>query len=66
MQKKKKKKEGTDTVLTSQETRHASAAEPSRPMLFGETVAGFVRTPRSTQVHSEWAGCEVLCVEAVE
>jgi hypothetical protein len=31
--------EHTDTVRTSQETHYASATEPNRLMLFGETVA---------------------------
>jgi hypothetical protein len=46
----KEKLAETDSVRTSQETCYVTATEPSRLMLFGETVIA-VRTVRNTQIH---------------
>jgi hypothetical protein len=43
---------GQNAVRTSQEKRYVFVREPNWLMLFGETVAVFVRTACSTQVHS--------------
>jgi hypothetical protein len=44
--------EHTDTVRTSQETHRVSDRDPNLLLLFGETVAVYVRTMRNTQMQS--------------